>query len=320
MTEITNAAAVAENEVNTKSNVEATPRRRRRGVGSVQGSTLKQFHESMACKNSLFLGILDNVHVEYSTLDENGNNSFPGCKQPRLVFNFLSPDGTASRSKTFFPIPSNTNTWEHADSKAREARLVPSQLSYLRHFLDVLYFKGRKPTEEEEILMELPLDEEDEDGSFIPNEPQVVCDAYGVMYKNIANMLNGITNMSGADGAVPKPTYKDANGNPIKLWLKLIRAYKSNGVWALQNKNGDLDFPTFVGSGVIEVVKANEMPKYVNIDLAKESITPKEVAKKATAPAMPGVGGVDMATMMTAPAMPNMDAVYMDPNNSATPF
>ena len=109
-------------------------------------------------------------------------------------------------------------------------------------------------------------------------------------------MLNGQFNL--ADGATPKPCFKDANGKPIPCWIKLLRATRNRkGDWVDVDRSKDLQFTSFVGSGAIELVKMKEgkilPPVILSIDKVRESITPKQTNKTPTVgvPGIPGMPG-----------------------------
>ena len=103
-------------------------------------------------------------------------------------------------------------------------------------------------------------------------------------------MLNG-TYSDSTKEATGKPCYKDANGNPIKIWMKLLRCTKRKDKWS-NITNGDLSFDPFIREGVIELFKTNMPPTILKIDLSRESITPKDVNKTPTIGSGPIGGGV----------------------------
>jgi len=112
-----------------------------------------------------------------------------------------------------------------------------------------------------------------------------------------AAMLNGTFNLK--EGEVAKPCYKTADGKIIPVWMKLLRHVKNNkGQWINVTTGGDLGFTGNPGSGLIELVNGTNPPAVLRINLAKESITPKNTEAKPIigAPtAMPGTvlaGGV----------------------------
>ena len=57
--------------------------------------------------------------------------------------------------------------------------------------------------------------------------------------------------------------------------------------------NGELAFDSFIGNGVVELMKKDMPPTVLRLDLSKESITPKETKKAPTIGVPnPGMGGV----------------------------
>lgn len=167
----------------------------------------------------------------------------------------------------------------------------------------MFYLKGRELTVEEENALTLTFEDytEDENGNIEYNavDAQEVLNGYRHIFDNVAAMLNGQFNL--ADGATPKPYFKDANGKPISCWIKLLRATRNRkGDWVDVDRSKDLQFTSFVGSGAIELVKMKEgkilPPVILAIDKVKESITPKQTNKTPTVgvpgiPGMPGMNG-----------------------------
>ena len=276
----------------------------RRGINNSRHAVNRlKFHEKDAASNGLFVAHLDSVSVDWSVNAE--AKAFTGLRVPRLTFTFASNHTNVNERryivKTLFPVESNVDTIPDG----KDAWQVDNVLNWAKHILDVLYFKGREMTPEEEDALTLTFEDftEDEDGNiqYVAIEPQDVIDGYRHVFENVAAMINGTFNL--ADGETAKPCYKDANGNPISLWIKLLRAVRNRkGDWTNVDKGGELSFTGFVGSGAIEVVKGNNPPAILRIDAAKESITPKQVNKAPSIgmPQMPGAGAG-----MAIPGMPN---------------
>lgn len=238
----------------------------RRGItNDVKAVSNLKFHEKDACNNGLFVGQLEEVKVEWSVPQE--GKTFAGYKVPRLTFHYTSlhKDNNEKRHiyQTFNPVESNVSTIPGG----KEAWKVDAVINWCKHILDVFYIKDKELTAEEEEGLILPFEDYDENGEFVEVPVQDVLNGYGVVFTNIANLLNG------KDG---KPCYKDNNGNGIKVWMKLLRAKKRNNKWENVVKSGDLSFDTFVGNGALELVKENRNPVILRLDGAKESITPKE--------------------------------------------
>ena len=293
MTDVTKEAVAVAN---------GTAKKNRRGISNntVAAARLK-FHEKDASPaNGLFMAHLDSVSVEWSQNAE--GNSFAGLKMPRLVVTFASNhDNVKERryvTKTFFPVESNVDTIPGG----KNAWQVDAVLNWTKHLLDVFYLKGRELTVEEEDALTLTFEDytEDENGNLEYNavDAQDVLNGYRHIFENVAAMLNGQFNL--ADGATPKPCFKDANGKPISCWIKLLRATRNRkGDWVDVDKSKDLQFTSFVGSGAIELVKMKEgkilPPVILAIDKVKESITPKQTNKTPTV-GVPGIPGMPSMT------------------------
>ena len=95
------------------------------------------------------------------------------------------------------------------------------------------------------------------------------------------------------------------DGKFIPCWLKLLRHKKRKGDWINVGANGDLAFDGFIGNGVVELLKKDCPPTVLRLDLAKESITPKETKKTPTIGA-PGMGAPAMGGVMAGAPTMNM--------------
>ena len=96
----------------------------------------------------------------------------------------------------------------------------------------------------------------------------------------------------------------------------MLRHKKRKNDWINITPNGDLGFDTFIGNGVVELLKKDMPPTVLRIDLAKESITPKEIKKTPTIGA-PGMSAPGMGGIMAGSPMGNMGGMY-DPNVDAS--
>lgn len=279
-------------------------KKHRRGVSNeTKAVSQLKFHEKDAAQNGLFIGHLENVTVDWSVNAD--GKSFSGMKVPRLTFHFESNHQNAGERRhvyqTLFPQESNVDTIP-GGSKAWQ---VDNVLNWIKHVLDVYYLKGREMTNEEEALLDLPLDDTDENGEYVSVEPEDVIAAYTSLFTNTANLLNGEIGVDGKE-ATHKPCYKTADGKFISTWLKLIRYKKVKNEWRANSQNGDLAFDSFIGAGAIEIVRtknnATMPPIRLRLDTSRESITPKEVKKEPTIGGINGViGGAGTVSVGAAP-------------------
>lgn len=257
----------------------------KRGVSNrTQAVSQLRFHERDAAKNGLFIGCLADVSVAWST------NKDTGVAAPRLVFHFTSMHENAAEKRHVYHSINYVESNVETIPGGKQAWRVSAVFSYIKHFLDVFYLKGRELTPEEEAALELSVIDYDVDGSYQPVEPDTVINAYRVLFDNAAAMFNGTFNLK--EGVIPRPTFKTADGKPIVVWMKLLRCQKvksgNSFVWKNISSNGELSFTPFVGSGVVEIWQPNTTPKVLQIDLAKESIVPKEIDKAPINPSIPG--------------------------------
>lgn len=261
-------------------------KKNRRGVNNqTQAVTQLRFHEKDAAPNGLFIAELSDVKVDWSINAE--AKTFTGIKVPRLTFEFTSTHAKAAEKRhayyTLFPVESNVNTIPGGTDEWK----VNQVLNGIKHLLDVFYLKGRLMTEEEEDMLALNFSDIDDEGNYVPVDPQEVANAYGVLFNNVANIFAGRTLVN--EGETPKPIYKDKDGKFIRCWIKLIRAKKIKGDWKNVGNNGELSFDPFINNGFVELQNGNNPPTILRLELSKESITPKEVKKT---PNIPGMGGV----------------------------
>ena len=275
-------------------NAQAAKRVRRGVSNATKAVSHLKFHEKDAAANGLFVGQLSDVRVE-SSVNADGK-TFTGLEVPRLTFEFTSCHANVNEKRyvyqTLFPVESNVDTIPEGKDEWR----VNAVLAWIKHILDVFYLKGREltPAEEDSLSLDF-IDYEENNGiiEYVSVEPETVLAAYKKLFETAAAMMNG----SYADKdkeATGKACYKDANGKSIPVWMKLLRYVKNKkGDWTAVSR-GELSFPSFVGEGCLELMKAKEFPKVIRIDVTKESITPKEVKKTPTigTQAMPGMSGV----------------------------
>ena len=283
-------------------NAQTVAKKVRRGVSNkTQAVAQLKFHEKDAAQNGLFVGHLEEVRVDWSNNAE--AKSFTGMSIPRLTFHFASNHANSSEKRhvyqTLFPVESNVNTIPGGSEDWR----VNNVFNWIKHILDVFYLKGREMTEAEEDALSLTFEDFDENGEYVSVEAEDVIAGYRAIFENAAAMLNGSFGL--ADGEVAKPVYKTSDGKFIPCWLKLLRHKKRKGDWVNVGANGDLAFDGFIGNGVVELLKKDCPPTVLRLDLAKESITPKETKKTPTIGA-PGMGAPAMGGVMAGAPTMNM--------------
>lgn len=297
-------------------NVQAAKRVRRGVSNATKAVSHLKFHEKDAAANGLFVGQLSDVRVE-SSVNADGK-TFTGLEVPRLTFEFTSCHANVNEKRyvyqTLFPVESNVDTIPEGKDDWR----VNAVFAWIKHILDVFYLKGREltPAEEDSLSLDF-VDYEENDGviEYVSVEPETVLAAYKKLFEAAAAMMNG----SYADKdkeATGKACYKDANGKSLPVWMKLLRYVKNRkGEWTAVSR-GELAFPSFVGEGCLELMKAKEFPKVIRIDVTKESITPKEVKKTPTigTPTIPGMAAAMPMGGVVAGSEANMGAA---PTNEA---
>lgn len=263
----------------------------RRGVAAARGTTRLKFSHEQAKQNGLFLAHLDNVVVSMIQIgeDKTGMPSFNGLEIPKLVLTFASNESDVNKrhytTLQFTAVESNANTIPGGKDEWK----VNTVFDWFKHILNVYVLKGRELTEEESSALTLSFEDFDEQGEYVPVEPEDVIAGWKTLFENFENIIN-----RGKEG---QPYYKSKDGKDIPVWIKLLRYIKNNKRGWMPVNNGDLAFPSFVGEGCVEVYKQNTIPS-IRIDSVKESIIPMNV-EKAKAPNMPtpNVG------MGSAPAM-----------------
>lgn len=271
-----------------------TVKKARRGVSNqTKAVSQLRFHEKDAStQNGLFIGHLESCTVDWSVNSE--GKQFTGEKVPRVTLHFASNHTNASEQRhvyyTLNCIESNVNTIPDGSEDWK----VNNVFNWMKHILDVYYLKGREMTAEEEDALSLPFEDYDDEGNYVAVETADVINGYAFIFNNFVAMMNGSFNLP--DGETPKPCYKTADGKFIPAWLKLLRHKKVKGEWRNVTQNGELGFDSFIGNGVVELIRKDMPPAVLRLDLAKESITPKETKKTPTigAPnnAMAGMGSV----------------------------
>lgn len=271
-----------------------TVKKARRGVNNETKAVAQlRFHEKDAStQNGLFVGHLESCSVDWSANTE--GKQFTGEKVPRVTLHFASNHTSASEQRhvyyTLNCVESNVNTIPDGSEDWK----VNNIFHWMKHILDVYYLKGREMTAEEEEALSLPFEDFDDEGNYVAVETADVIKGYAFIFNNFVAMMNGSFNLP--EGETPKPCYKTADGKFIPAWLKLLRHKKVKGEWKNVAQNGELGFDSFIGNGVVELIRKDMPPAVLRLDLAKESITPKETKKAPTigAPgnAMPGMGAV----------------------------
>lgn len=289
-----------------------TQKPNRRGLGSAKGTQrLKFSHRDAIPQNGLFIGILESVSVSSIAIgeDKTGTPSFNGLDIPKLTLTFTSNDADATKRKyithSFTAVESNVETIPGGKS----AWKVDAVMNWLKHILNVFYLKGRELTEDEELALSLSFNDFDENGEYVPIEPEVVIEAWKVLFENFENILN-----RGKDNL---PIFKDKANKNIPIWMKLLRFTKIKNVWrsvVSGNSAGDLGFTPFIGEGVIELYKTN-VPPSISINVINETILPREIEKPKAPNAnygMPNVTGLQGS--IAIPTMDHMQSYNADTN------
>ena len=289
----------ADKEKVAEESAQTTAKRNRRGVSNQTKAVAQlRFHEKDASpQNMLFVGHLEEVRVDWSVNAE--GKQFTGEKVPRVTLHFASEHKNASEQRhvyyTINPVESNVNTIPDGIEDWK----VNNVFNWLKHILDVYYLKGREMTEAEEDALALPFEDYDEQGNYVSVEVEDVIKGYAYIFNNFVAMMNGQFGL--ADGEVAKPVYKTSDGKFIPAWLKLLRHKKVKGEWKNIAQNGELGFDSFIGNGVVELLRKDTAPSVLRVDLAKESITPKETKKT---PTMGGLtNGMPMGGVMAGSPM-----------------
>ncbi len=280
----------------------------RRGVGQSRGTNRLKFDTRDAKTNGLFLAHLESVDVKTITIGEDttGMPSFNGLEIPKIMLTFASNEEDALKRKyvtlSFNAVESNAVTIPGGDQEWK----VNQVFDYFKHILNVYLLKGREFTEEEEAALSLTFEDFDEQGNYVPVEAEEVIVAWKQLFENFASIMN-----TGKGG---NPLFKSKEGRSIAIWIKLLRYVKNNKKGWVPVSNGDLEFPRFVGEGVIELYVPNA-PVGIRLDVIREDIKPRQDVAPKT-PNMPGMaGGVPgfgagvpvPDAMMTEGAMPNVD-------------
>lgn len=284
----------ADKEKVAEGSVQPTVKKVRRGVSNQTKAVAQlRFHEKDAStQNGLFIGHLDSVSVDWSVNAE--GKQFTGEKVPHVTLHFASNHPSASEQRhvyyTLNCVESNVNTIPEGSEEWK----VNNIFNWMKHILDVYYLKGREMTEDEELALSLPFTDYDDEGNYVAVETADVIAGYAYIFNNFAAMMNGQFNLK--DGETAKPCYKTADGKFIPAWLKLLRHKKVKGEWKNVAQNGELGFDSFIGNGVVELIRKDMPPAVLRVDLAKESITPKETKKApsigATNSGIAAMGGV----------------------------
>lgn len=308
-------AKVDESVVNQPANSAATtaPKKRRRGISNETRTTSrKKFSHKDAINNLwLFVGHL-HARVAWVTMKEDNNMrpAFAGKAIPQLVIEATSlhtnPADVRVASKTFWPYESNV---DYIPGGAKE-KFINMDFAWIKHFLDVVVFKGREMTDEESEMLELGYVDYDDNGQYEPVEVEDVIKAWGVLFDNVVKLVE-----TGENG---KSALLDKVGNQRQFWFRLNRYYKNKGDWAFSgqgSEEGDLVFPNIVGQGIFEekfMLDATHFKEpSLMFDITKERIAPMDgvQSKQKKAPnlaAAPGIGGIAMGAGIVQPSMAGM--------------
>lgn len=308
------SAKVEEPVVNQSANNAATTatKKRRRGISNeTRTTTRKKFSHKDAINNLwLFVGHL-HARVAWVTMKEDNNMrpAFAGKAIPQLVIEATSlhtnPADVRVASKIFWSYESNV---DYIPGGAKE-KFINMDFAWIKHFLDVVVFKGREMTDEESEMLELGYVDYDDNGQYEPVEVEDVIKAWGVLFDNVVKLVE----TGGENG---KSALLDKTGKPRQFWFRLNRYYKNKGDWAFSgqgSEEGDLVFPNIVGQGIFEeqfMLDANHFKEpSLMFDITKERIAPMEgvQSKQRKAPNLgtaAGIGGIPMGAGIVNPSMP----------------
>lgn len=231
----------------------------RRGVATAIGASRKKFDVRDAQQNGLFLVHIDNVEVSDVNIGEqNKGTSFSGMNVPRLAITFASnhsnPNDRRYITLSFMPVDSTVDTIPGG----KEEWKFNAPINWLKHILDTF---NRNLTDEEQDALSIKYQDFDENGYYIPVEPEDVVNSWRSLFQNFVAIVNNNGN----------PIYTKG-GRPIHLWIKLLKSTKSKRKKEWKNvANGELGVPQMVGSGIIELFEQNK-PCSINIDPTFESI------------------------------------------------
>lgn len=308
-------AKVEEPVVNQSANAAtAAPKKRRRGISNETRTTSrKKFSHKDAINNIwLFVGNL-HARVAWVNMKEESNMrpAFAGKAVPQLIIEATSlhtnPVDIRVASKTFWAYESNV---DYIPGGSKE-KFINMDFAWIKHFLDVVVFKGREMTDEESEMLELGYVDYDDNGQYEPVEVEDVIKAWGVLFDNVVKLVE----TGGENG---KSALLDKAGNQRQFWFRLNRYYKNKGDWAFSgqgSEEGDLVFPNIVGQGIFEekfMIDANHFREpSLLFDFTKERIAPMEgvQSKQKKAPnlaAAAGIGGIAMGAGIVQPGMGGM--------------
>lgn len=291
--------------VGVDNNINAAPKKRHRGINNETRSTSrKKFQHTDAVKGvGLFLGNVD-IRKEWVTFGEKegGSSQFMGCKVPKFVVEFSSLGDNPAEKKyayiNILPVESNVDTIPGGSKEW----MFNQPIAIMKHILEVFVLKGRTFTEEELDMLEVTYEDFDEDGNFVPVEPEEVLKGWNIVFDNVIKLIE-----TGNNG---KSALLDVTGKPLEVWAKLLRYNKVKGEWQ-PIQDGDLVFPRFVGEGIFEIVKRDKDTKLKKqpsmiLDITKEAITPMNVEKKKPNIGIGAGAGIPVGAGIIPPVAPTM--------------
>lgn len=305
--ETPNATPVNEAPAMTSNPADAAPvaaKKKRRGISNeTQGASRKEWsHTDVAGRHGLFLG---NVSVTKSIVHygEETKGQFAGMDVPKLVIEFSSlHEGDAKRYAyiNISPVESNIDTIPGGSKEWVFNRVT----AIIKHLLDVFYLKGRAMTEQEEDMFTIGYDDTDDNGMYVPVEASEVVAAWNTLFDNLVLVLN----TGGANGT---SCLKEATGKPIEVFGRMHRYYKDNKKGWLIADNGKLSFPTFIGTGIFELVKRDKSGMIAQpsifLDCTREDILPRPALDNKEKPSatanVPGIANIGVG-VGTIPGMP----------------
>lgn len=121
--------------------------------------------------------------------ESNMRPAFAGKAVPQLIIEATSlhtnPADVRVASKTFWAYESNV---DYIPGGSKE-KFINMDFAWIKHFLDVVVFKGREMTDEEAEMLELGYVDYDDNGQYEPVETEDVIKAWGILFDNVVKLV-----------------------------------------------------------------------------------------------------------------------------------